>query len=362
MRQVIFRFFSSGLDGNHSGALRRMITAKAFLLIMASICFVAIFLNLFLTFSLAIAVLDAIAFLITVIALIDLHKNKVIQRANMVGVGNLFFLLLTFVYMSQANKFSIIWTIFFPIFTIPLLGHKKGLVVSTIYYCILFVLAYRGIGVWDDGAWNRISFLRFFLSSTVLTYLMYAYESAFYHANQELRKIHEKEIQYLEELQYLSTTDPLTGLFNRRRMYEALELQMNNTQRYQEQFSLIIFDIDDFKHINDHYGHNVGDDVLKAIAESVKNIVRKTDYVCRWGGEEFLVLLPKIKQEDAVVIAEKLRVEIEALLYPQGLHVTCSFGVAQYKEGIAINDLINSADQALYHAKKIGKNTVCEAF
>jgi ABC-type multidrug transport system permease subunit len=74
MRQVIFRFFSSGLDGNHSGALRRMITVKAFLLIMASICFVAIFLNLLLTFSLAIAVLDAIAFLITVIVLIDLHK------------------------------------------------------------------------------------------------------------------------------------------------------------------------------------------------------------------------------------------------------------------------------------------------
>lgn len=78
----------------------------------------------------------------------------------------------------------------------------------------------------------------------------YSYESAFYHSDQELKKIHEKEIQYLQELQYLSVTDPLTGLFNRRRMYEELELQMNNAQRYEEPFSLIIFDIDDFKHIN----------------------------------------------------------------------------------------------------------------
>jgi len=121
-----------------------------------------------------VALLDAIAFVITIITLIDLHKNQAIQRANIVGVGNLFFLLTMFAYVSQANEFSLIWTIFFPIFTIPLLGHKKGLIVSTIYYFILFTFAYHGIGIWDDGSWSQKSFIRFFLSSTVLTYLVYS--------------------------------------------------------------------------------------------------------------------------------------------------------------------------------------------
>ena len=115
------------------------------------------------------------------------------------------------------------------------------------------------------------------------------------------------------------------------------------------------------KKSNDHYGHNVGDNVLKAIADVVKNTVRKTDYVCRWGGEEFLVLLPKIKQEDACITAEKLRIEIQNIIYPEEFYVTCSFGVAQYREGLVVNDLINNADQALYRVKENGKNFVSEA-
>jgi len=334
-------------------------TANAFLSITGIMCFIAVFLNIWLSYSIIVAILDAIACVIAVVTLIDLHRTHTIERANIVGTGNLFFLLTAFVYVSQANEFSLIWTIFFPIFTIPLIGHRKGLIISTIYYCILFLMAYYGIGSWDNGNWSQNSFIRFFLSSTVLTYLVYSYEAAFYHSDLELQRVHEKEVKYIEELHRLSVTDPLTGLYNRRRMNEVMVEYINNAKRYQDSFSLILFDIDDFKHINDHYGHNTGDQVLIKIAEITKDTLRKTDYVGRWGGEEFLILLPKSVNEDAAQIAEKLRREIQNIIFPEAFNVTCSFGLAEYNDQLELDAIVNKADKALYHAKNSGKNCVC---
>jgi diguanylate cyclase (GGDEF)-like protein len=358
MKQFIYRFLSAGMNGSDSVTLRKMMTANAFLSITGIMCFLAIFLNIWLSYSIIVAILDAIAFVISVVTLIDLHRTHSIKRANIVGTGNLFFLLIAFVYVSRANEFSLIWTIFFPIFTIPMMGHKKGLVLVTIYYFILFFMAYHGIGSWDHGYWSQKAFIRFFLTSTVLTYLVYSYEAAFYHSDLELQRIHEKEVKYIEELHRLSVTDPLTRLYNRRRMNEVMDEYINNAKRYQDPFSLILFDIDNFKNINDHYGHNTGDRVLIKIAEITKDLLRKTDYIGRWGGEEFLILLPKSVKEDAAQIAEKLRGEIQNIIFPEEFNVTCSFGIAEYDNQLDLDDIVNNADKALYHAKNSGKNCV----
>jgi diguanylate cyclase (GGDEF)-like protein len=239
------------------------------------------------------------------------------------------------------------------------MGHKKGLLLSTIFYFILFWMAYYGIGVWDNGDWRQKAFIRLFLASTVLTYLVYTYEATLHHSDLELQRVHDKEAKYLEELHHLSVSDPLTGLYNRRRINELLEEYTNNAKRYQDTFSLILFDIDDFKHINDQYGHNTGDQVLIRVAEVAKNILRKTDYIGRWGGEEFLILLPKTGKENAAEIAEKLRMEIQAIVFPDGFSVTCSFGVSEYSELLEIDSVVNNADKAMYHAKNNGKTRVC---
>jgi diguanylate cyclase (GGDEF)-like protein len=359
MKQIIYRFLSAGMNSTEPVAIRTMMTVNAFSLITASMCLLAVFLNLWLTHAIVLAILNAIAFVIAVFTLLDLHFNQIIKRAVIVGTGNLFFLLIAFAYLNQGNEFGLIWTIFFPIFVIPLIGHKKGLVLSTLFYLVLFSMAYHGIGVWDNGEWSQKAFIRLFLASTVLTYLVYAYQATLSHADLELQCIHDKEAVYLEELHRLSITDTLTGLSNRRRINEVLEEHANNAKRYHDPFSLILFDIDDFKHINDHYGHNTGDQVLLCIAESAKNALRKTDYIGRWGGEEFLVLLAKTEKEDATGIAEKLRIDIQTIVFPESFTVTCSFGVAEYCEDLEIESIINNADNALYRAKNSGKNRVC---
>jgi diguanylate cyclase (GGDEF)-like protein len=311
------------------------------------------------TNSPSLAILDAIAFIVSVAAIIDLQKNHVLQRAILIGTLNLFFLFIAFAYTNESTDFGLIWTIFFPIFAIKLMGHKKGMLLSGLFYLILLSIAYYEIGIWNNGEWNIRAFLRLSLASAVLTFIIYAYELILQHADAELLKIHEKEAVYLNELHKLSVTDTLTGLYNRRRMNEVLQEHVANAARYQDFFALILFDIDNFKHINDDFGHNVGDKVLVILTSATKNLLRKTDYFCRWGGEEFLILLPKTGIEEAAEIAEKLRQEIESTTYPHHDKVTCSFGVAQYSETPEIENIINQADNALYQAKTTGKNRVC---
>ena len=159
----------------------------------------------------------------------------------------------------------------------------------------------------------------------------------------------------------LSRQDPLTKLLNRRAMYEVLEVEIARFERSHSLFSLLIADIDYFKKFNDKYGHDCGDAVLLMISESFKNMLRKQDKVARWGGEEFLIFLPETDSDGAVKLAEKLRQTLEnsALEHKsEKLGITMSFGVSQYIPNVDIDTSIKAADEALYLAKKTGRNRV----
>ncbi|MBT8119712.1 MAG: diguanylate cyclase [Gammaproteobacteria bacterium] len=167
----------------------------------------------------------------------------------------------------------------------------------------------------------------------------------------ERQKIEEKLIQ-------LATIDPLTSIPNRRKFDEVLEYEMNRDSRYKNELSLIFCDLDYFKKINDKYGHKIGDDALKAFTQLVSDNIRKTDVIARWGGEEFALLLPETSIMVAASAAEKLRSETERFDFPHVGHITASFGVTQYIEGDTEASLINRADDALYKAKKNGRNRI----
>ncbi|MFN3598811.1 MAG: diguanylate cyclase [Aquificaceae bacterium] len=154
----------------------------------------------------------------------------------------------------------------------------------------------------------------------------------------------------------LATTDPLTGIYNRYSLYQSLEKILHNAERYKEVFSLLMLDIDNFKKINDTYGHLVGDSVLKAVAEAIKGVIRKSDIFGRFGGEEFLLILPKTR--DPYRVGEKIRKVVESLRFEEGLSITLSVGGTVYKEGDSVNSLVQRADYALYRAKALGKNRV----
>lgn len=150
-----------------------------------------------------------------------------------------------------------------------------------------------------------------------------------------------------------STTDPLTGLVNRRTMDEKTKKWLKDDVP----FSLIIFDIDRFKRINDTYGHSVGDDVLKFLAKEMQAVSRSEDVCCRYGGEEFILLLPQTAMMEAFEVAERLRKKLETTISPCGEVITISSGISGCPEtGVHMLDLIEAADECLYEAKNTGRN------
>ena len=157
-----------------------------------------------------------------------------------------------------------------------------------------------------------------------------------------------------EALTRLATTDTLTGIYNRGKIKESLRQEIARATRYASPLSILLFDIDDFKKINDSLGHSMGDQVLKEIAATVGKQIRGTDVLGRWGGDEFIVLCPGIVADRAAVIVEKLRQQIEEL--PLGITISC--GLAGYRSGESIAALINRTDKALYAAKSAGRNVV----
>jgi diguanylate cyclase (GGDEF)-like protein len=161
-----------------------------------------------------------------------------------------------------------------------------------------------------------------------------------------------------KELKQLSITDSLTGLYNRMHLNEQFLLEHNRSLRHNRPLSIIMLDIDQFKKINDSYGHLSGDLVLEAIAETIQKAVRQTDILGRWGGEEFLIICPETTLEGAKSMAEKLRKVIREIEFPFDHQVSASFGVSKLINGQELKDLISLADKALYKAKKNGRNRV----
>jgi diguanylate cyclase (GGDEF)-like protein/PAS domain S-box-containing protein len=164
------------------------------------------------------------------------------------------------------------------------------------------------------------------------------------------------------ELRRLATTDPLTGAFNRRQFFDKAKSEFQRHRRYGHAFVLLLMDLDHFKHINDNYGHPVGDAALKSFVNTAHMIFRETDLFGRTGGEEFSALLPETATPDAVKVAERLREKISALqVIAEGhtIHYTVSIGLAALRpEDKSLREMVRRADEALYEAKGTGRNRV----
>lgn len=171
--------------------------------------------------------------------------------------------------------------------------------------------------------------------------------------------------QDLENIKKEAATDSLTGLLNRKSFDELLESSAQEAQEIKETFALLMVDIDHFKKFNDTYGHQIGDQVLKLVAATLKNGVKGGDIVARYGGEEFCLILPRTTKEDAAIVAEHLRANVSSKdVINRGTgkvlgQIRLSAGVAEYSIGEKLEDIIEAADKALYDAKNTGRDKVC---
>lgn len=165
-----------------------------------------------------------------------------------------------------------------------------------------------------------------------------------------------KDITDKKRIEELSITDKLTGLYNRLKIDELLLKQVNYFKRYKTPFSIILFDVDNFKSINDNFGHDIGDFVLEKLSKVAKRNIRKTDEIGRWGGEEFIVICTNTNIDDAYILAENLRKNIESANFGKVGTVTVSLGVSSFLSADSMTTIFKRVDRALYQAKKNNKN------
>lgn len=336
---------TSGIPTDEPLQIRRLMLLNAFLMIGIFAFSLFAVLNLLEAQRYVIAALDFCAAALFSIGFTDLRRSHNETRARALSASALVLFMMLFVPFNQNHHFGLIWTIFVPIFLISLYGHKQGLRWSLLYYGVLFAQGLIGLYWWNNPDWNLIALLRFIVASIVLLLVVYVTEYAF------------ERMQH--NLERLSVIDPLTNLYNRRKIDTLLSQALEESLRYGTPFSLCILDIDNFKQINDTFGHVAGDRVLQNISELLRSELRQLDTVGRWGGEEFIIIMRQCGTKEALGVLERLRSLIAAHPFEETAKVTCSFGLHSIVAGSKDKQqMISCADHALYQAKSDGKNRV----
>ncbi len=253
------------------------------------------------------------------------------------------------------DKTGLLWCYIFPLLSLYLQGIKRGgisLLFLLGYCCFLFFIPNNPFALVDYPTTFKIHFVASMITVSVLSYF-YEYST---------QKSYEKLLSLSLELEKITLSDFLTGLANRRKILQHIEHEKNLYERHANAFSIILCDIDHFKNINDTYGHDSGDLVLKSIAGIFTGTLRKVDIASRWGGEEFLILLSASDQQGSGIVAERLRQAIEQLRIEIDnvvVKVTMSFGVATWKNTDSdIEQFLKKADENLYRAKEEGRNRI----
>lgn len=294
-------------------------------------------------------------------------KKKYFQLMNVMLVEILFFassstLLLGWDFGYMVYFLALVPVMFYLLFTNPrFYGNLKLPVAYSILICVIFILV-KEISYYTTPPYGQYipeSVVPvMYIFNSILVFLFEAFFSLLFvfeilHMQNALRAQNTR-------LDTLANLDPLTQLFNRRSMEQHLNHTMDIAKTNGTVFSVIIADIDDFKKVNDTYGHDFGDKVLSNVSHILKSQMRDEDYVCRWGGEEFLLLIHANK-EIAKAVSERIRSEVEKSIVTDSstsLSVTMTFGVMDYIPGCSIEKLIALADKNLYKGKRNGKNQV----
>lgn len=258
------------------------------------------------------------------------------------------------IYSGGVSNSGPLWIYIFPSVIFAFCGLKVGIMINLIFSVILMVMLYT-----PNGYFLATLYPVAFKSRLVLAFLTTVALSAFYEAARHSSYL--KMARLKAKFEQESQIDELTRLPNRRGMRKKLRAAYHKAITTNQVFTLAVFDIDHFKNVNDCFGHEIGDEVLKHVSDVLRNGLRKQDVLSRWGGEEFLLLLPDTNGEEAFLLLEEMRKLIAASHYDQAneaITITFSIGYCEMSDAASLSEMIHLADISLYKAKQTGRNKV----
>jgi diguanylate cyclase (GGDEF)-like protein len=289
-----------------------------------------------------------------VIVNIFLLKTSNLRLAGNLYTAALVYLVWYLVWHGGVSQTGPLWVYPIIVVTIANQGARGGMVLAGILVLISFTMMKFGFPLSPQVDYDPVFQNRFLATMTALVVLTWGIE---FSRDRAYRILH----GFSQRLEQASLTDQLTGLLNRRGLESQFNAEAGRFSRTGKTFSMLLIDLDDFKAVNDGFGHNAGDQVLRDLGAMMQQQIRHMDTLARWGGEEFVILLSHATHEDAIKAAEKLRYNIESFdeFTDHGLpQMTVSIGVTTYTDGMGLIEMTDIADRALYTAKNTGKNQV----
>ncbi|MBL3555894.1 MULTISPECIES: GGDEF domain-containing protein [Marinobacter] len=280
------------------------------------------------------------------------NGNRQQQKVGMIAIVGLLFGYL--IVTGGESNTGPLWFYVFPPLLFYLTDLKTGTAVL-LFCCLLAVVVFQFPQLPLVTAEYTTDFkIRFFATLTFESIFCFVLEASRLKARNELMELARAH-------EHAARTDELTGLSNRRDMQHRLNEEYSRYRRSGHHFSVALIDLDLFKHINDEYGHDAGDEVLRRFSGLMQTVIRQTDVAARWGGEEFLILLPDTSLLQALTLAERLRSEVanaEFAFAGKRLPITISAGICSIAKASSVNELLKQADIHLYNAKEDGRNRI----
>lgn len=343
-QNIFINIFTSGIATDDISLKYRLVVLNTCLLLGA------VSLGVFFVFwtmagNYILSSIDILVSILFWVAFFSLRKTQDSQTIIFLSSLMIIVAAIAFLVVNRNINFGLSWIYVIPIYIMFLMGHKKGLILTLVYCFFVAAEIYVHYDLWVDDGLTAIFLSRLIITTFIIIIISYVSELSFSKIN--------------ERIYELSITDSLTNVYNRRHFDSILDKELKRQNRTKLPLCLCMLDVDNFKKLNDTLGHLQGDLVLKEVANIIKNTIRETDEIGRWGGEEFCIILPNTSLDPAIILIERVRKNIENFDFLTSMKITCSFGIAQINENEDADSLIKKADTAMYLAKNSGKNRIC---
>lgn len=332
---------------------RRIVMINATLSLMIIVLFGYGFFNIFIK-NYPTAISELVGCVLAIGILIYFKTTHNIKLTSLLGIILLLIALTTVILLDNDQIYIYMWTLAVPAVSLFVLGQVIGSIISIVYGIFIAMLLIFYAPIRSSIPFDIIDYINIIGPYIVTSIIIGYFELSRTTSLNELKSIN-------RDLHTLSITDKLTSLFNRYKLDETLSIEIARVEKSLKPLSVIMADVDDFKTINDTYGHLMGDSVLAQVAYLLSKEVGTNKTIGRWGGEEFLIICPHTDIEAAGKLARRLGKTIENVTFDGKANITISLGVSAYIPGDTSETIIRRADRALYEAKKRGKNRAHES-